>query len=101
MAKTCLFPEIDSGDNASIPEPSPILQQVGNVGTNATPTILSIASPTINILANSQARLPVCEGDNAPLSNNDIEVPNMINLATSGLRRSKQVKNLMNPKKPK
>ena len=89
MAKTCLFPEIDSGDNASIPEPSPILQQVGNVGTNITPTIVTMASPTINILTSSQAMLPVCAGYNAPSSNIYLEAPKMINLENSGLRQSK------------
>ena len=63
LAKTWLFPEVDSGDNASILEPSPILQQAGNVGTNATPTIVITASPTSNILSSSQARLTVCEGN--------------------------------------
>ena len=100
MAKTWLFPEADSGNNASIPESSPILQQSGNVGTNATPNIVPRASPTSNILASSQARLPVCEGDNAPSSKNDLEAPKMINMATYGLRRSKLIKNVMNPTNP-
>ena len=59
MVKNWLFPEADSGDNASTLEPSPILQQSGNVGTNATPTTVTTVSPTSNILANSQASLPV------------------------------------------
>ena len=59
LAKTWLFPEADSGDNTSIPEPSPILQQARNVGTNSTPTTVPTASPVINILVSSQARLPV------------------------------------------
>ena len=85
ISKTWLFPEADSSDNASIPEPSPILQKSGNVGTNATPTIVPTTSTTSNILARSQARLPICKGDNVPSSNNDIEAPNMINLENSGL----------------
>ena len=97
LEKTWIFPESDSGDNASIPEPSPILQQTGNVGTNATPNIVPTASTTSNIIARSQARLPVCEGDNAPSSNNDLEAPNMIDMETSDLRRSKRIKNMMNP----
>ena len=84
-----LFTEADSGNNASIPEPSPIMQQSGNVGNNVTPTIVCMASPISNILSSSQARLTVFEGDNVPSSNNDIEAPNMINFATTGLRRSK------------
>ena len=86
LAKTWLFPEADSGDNASIPEPSTILQQAGNIGTNATPSIVPTASPTSNILSSIQSRLLVCEGDNSPSSNNNIEAPKMINLETSGLR---------------
>ena len=54
-------------------------------------------SPTSNIFASSQVRLPVCEGDNAPSSNNDLESPKMINLSTSGMRRSKRIKNMINP----
>ena len=100
LEKTWIFPESDSGDNASIPEPSPILQQTGNVGTNATPNIVPTASTTSNIIARSQARLPVCEGDNAPSSNNDIEAPKMIDMETSDLRRSKRIKNMMNPTNP-
>ena len=100
MARTWLFIEANSGDNASIPEPSPILQQAGNVGTNATPTNLPTASPTSNILAIIQPRLPVFEGDNAPSSNNYLEAPNMINLENSGLRRSKRIKNRMNTTNP-
>ena len=97
MLKTLLFPEAYSGDNASILEPSPILKQAGGVDTDATPTTVPTASPTSNILASSQSRLPVCEGDNAPSSNNDIEAPKMINLETYGLRRSKQINNMINP----
>ena len=33
-------------------------------------------------------------------SNNDIEAPKMINLATSGLRQYKRIKNMMNPVSP-
>ena len=73
------------------------MQQSGNVGTNVTPTTITMASHTRYILAISQARLPVCKGDNAPSSNNYLEAPKMINLETSGLRRSKQIKNMMNP----
>ena len=97
LAKTWLFPEADSGDNASIPEPSPIFQQARNVGTNTTSTTVPTVSPTSNIIARSQARLPVCKGYNTPSSNNDLESPKMTNLATSGLRRSKRIKNMMNP----
>ena len=61
LAKNWLFPEAYSGDNASIAEISTIFQQAGNAGTNATPTIIPMASPTSNIIATSQARLPVCE----------------------------------------
>ena len=100
LAKTWLFSEADSGDNASIPQPSPILQQARNVGTNAKTTIVPTTTPTINILYSSQARLPVCKGDNVYSSNNDLEYPNMINLAASGLRQSKRIKNMMNPTNP-
>ena len=86
LVKTWLFPQADSGDNTSIPEPSPNLHQAGNVDTNATTTTVPTVSPTINILDRSHARLPVCKGDNAPSSDNDLEAPNIINLATSGLR---------------
>ena len=56
--------------------------------------------PTKNIIVISQERLPVCEGDNAPSSNNDLEAPKMINMATSGLRRSKRFQKMMNPTNP-
>ena len=97
LAKTWIFPEADSGDNASIPKPSPILKQAGNFGTNDTPTTVYTVSPTSNILASSQSRLPVSRGDNAPSSNNYIEAPKMINLETSVLIQSKWINNLINP----
>ena len=86
LEKTWLFPEADSGENYSIPEPSPILQQAGNIGTNATHTLAPTAYLTRNILAISQVKLPVFKGGNVPQSNNDLEAPKMINLETSGLR---------------
>ena len=58
LAKTWLLPYAHSSGNAYIPEPSPILQQAGNFGTNATPTTVTTESPTSNILASSQASLP-------------------------------------------
>ena len=76
------------------------MQQAGNVVTNTTHTNVPTASPVSNILASSQARLPVCEVDNAPSSNNDLEALTMINLATFILRLSKQINNMMNPKNP-
>ena len=91
LVKTCLFPEADSGDNSSIPEPSPNFQQAGNVGTNTTPTNVPTESPARNILASSQERLPVCKGDNVTPSNNNPEAPKMINLETFGLIRSKRI----------
>ena len=100
LVNTWLFPEAYSGNNASIPQPSQILQQAGNFGTSAKPNTAPTASPTSNILASSQTRLSVCEGDNELSSNNGIESPKMINLATSGLRQPKQIKNMMNPKNP-
>ena len=66
LEKTWLFPEADSGDKTSIPESSKTLQQTGNIGTNATPNTVPKVSSTSNILSSSQARLSVCEGDNAP-----------------------------------
>ena len=53
-------------------------------------------SPPIDFLANNPARLPVCEGDDVHSSNNDLEAPEMINLATSGLRRSQLIKSMTN-----
>ena len=100
LEKTWLFSEAYSGDNASIPEPSPFLQQERNVVTSAKPTIVPMASPTSNIISRSQARLTVCKGDHAPSSNNNLESPKMINLETSGLKRSKRINNMMNPTNP-
>ena len=92
LAKTWLFPSADSGDNVSIPQPRPILQQADNTATATSEPILNPmapkVSPPIGFLANNPARLPVCEGDDVHTSNNDIEDPKMINLATSGLSRS-------------
>ena len=54
-------------------------------------------SLSINILANNPARLPVCKGDDVHSSHNDLEATEMINLATSGLRRSQRIKSMTNP----
>ena len=105
LAKTWLFLLDDAGDNASIPEPNPILQQdekgvifepiAKSIATDDTVTfepiansIASTASSPIDFLADNPARLPVCEGDVEHSSNKDFEPPKMINLENSGLRRS-------------
>ena len=54
-------------------------------------------SPPIDSLANNPARLPVCEGDDVHSSNNDLVAPEMINLATYGLRRSQRINSMTNP----
>ena len=101
LAKTWLFLSANSGDNVSIPEPRPILQQADNTDTATTEPIVNTTAPTvsqpINFLANNPARLPVCEGDDVHSSNNDLEAPGMINLATSGLRRYQRIKSMTNP----
>ena len=95
LAKTWLFPSADSGDNSAIPEPSPPQQQAMTVPTTATQEATQYK--TINFLAENPARLPVCEGDDEQSSTNDLEAPTMINLATSGLRRSQRIKNMTSP----
>ena len=101
LAKTWLFPSADSGDNVSVPETSPILQQAENTATDTTEPIVNPTLPTlslpINFLANNPARLPVCEGNDVHSSNNDLEAPEMINLESSGLRRSQRIKSMKNP----
>ena len=54
-------------------------------------------SPPIDFLANNPARFPVCEGDDVHSSNNYLEAPKMINLATSSLRQSQRIKSMTNP----
>ena len=61
-----------------------------------TPTAPAM-SPPIDFLANNPERLPVCKGDDVHSSTNELEAPEMINLATSGLRRSQQIKSMTNP----
>ena len=79
--------------------PRPIIQQ-----SSATATSEPIVNPTehamfppIDSLANNSARLPVCEEYDVHSSTYDLEAHEMINLATSGLRRSQQIKSTMNP----
>ena len=86
LAKTWLFPAADSGDNASIPEPSHD-ESASDDNSETTQRTNNISSTT--------SRLPVCEGEDEAL-----EAPNMINLATSGLRRSKRIQNMVNPTSP-
>ena len=54
------------------------------------------SDPTNQLLANNPGRLPVCEGDDMHSSNNDLDAPEIINLETSGLRRSQWIKSMMN-----
>ena len=100
LVKTWLFPSADSGDNVSIPGPRTILQQADNTATATTEPIVNPSAPTvsspIDFLANNPSRLPVCKGDDVHSSNNDLEAPEMINLTTSGLRRSQQIKVMTN-----
>ena len=92
LAKTWLFPSEDSGDDVSITEPRPVMQQSENTATATSEPIVNPTAPTmsppIDFLANNTARLPVCEVDDVHSSKNDLEAPEMINLATSGLRLS-------------
>ena len=92
LAKTWLFPSADSGDYVSITEPRPVIQQSENISTATSEPIVNSTAPTVSppieLLANNPARLPVCKGDDVHSSNNNLEAPEMINLATSCLRRS-------------
>ena len=96
LEKTWLFPSADSGDDVLIPEPIPVIQQSAATATSepiVTPTAPAI-SPPIDFLTNNPARFPVCEGYYVHSSTNELEAPEIINLATSGLRGSKQIKSI-------
>ena len=99
LAKTWLFPSTASGDDVSILEPRPVIQQSAYTATSepiVTPTAPAMLPP-IYFLANNPERLPVCEGDDVHSSTNELEAPEMINLATSGLRQSQRIKSMTNP----
>ena len=88
------LPSADSGDGILVQEPRPVIQQSKNTATGISEPIVnptaSTVSPPIDSLAKNPARLSVFEGDDVHSSNNELEAPEMINLATSGLRRSQQ-----------
>ena len=101
MAITWHFPCAYLGGNVSITEPRPILQQAENTCTATTEQIVNPTAPSVSpliyFLANNPARLPVCEGNDVHSSNNYLEAPEMINLETSGLKRSQRIKSMTNP----
>ena len=114
LAATWLFPKADEGDigsqleRTSINEASSIIPiEASQEQSPARDEPASIPLPPTSQASSSNGRmesqanlapqtpmLPVCEGDDVSANNDEFAAPTMINLATSGLRRSQRIKNL-------
>ena len=92
VAKTWLFPTADSGDSATVSELqlAPVSADESQSENTSQTTIIPVYEGDMQNRASQSPSLPVSEG----ASIDHLEAPQLIDLATSGLRRSKRIQNM-------